>query len=56
MAERNQIVLTEDAWARIDNETDVEALISVALLFSISERTQNVVKGREEIIESGVYR
>ena len=49
-------MLTEDAWARIDNETDVEALITVALLFGNSERTEQVVKGREGVIESGVYR
>lgn len=56
MAEHNQIVLTEDAWAKIDDEKDVEVLLAVAYLFSLTERTQAVVKGREEIIESGEYR
>jgi hypothetical protein len=56
MADHNDIVLTEDAWAAIDNETDVETLIGVAFLFSISNRTNVLVKGREEFIESGEYR
>ena len=55
-ADHNSIVLTEDAWAAIDNETDVEILIGVAFFFSLSERTEVFVKGREELIESGEYR
>jgi hypothetical protein len=56
MADHNDIMLTEDAWSAIDNETDVETLIGVAFLFSISNRTNALVKGREEFIESGEYR
>ena len=56
LADHNDILLTEDAWAAIDNETDVETLIGIAFLFSISERTDVLVKGREEFIESGEYR
>ena len=56
LAGHNDIVLTEDAWAAIDNETDVETIIGVAFLFSISDQTDVFVKGREEFIESGEYR
>lgn len=55
-ADYNDIVLTEYAWAGLDNETDVETLIGVAFFFSISKQTQVFVKGREELIESGEYR